>query len=801
MRKFKIEIPIVLITTVILAMLGLSGKQVYESLSEIVDSMLAEARPDHKLMLAKDISSDLNALENTVKLYSLSENKIYLKNYSELNNSLASKLNEFENFSVTDSSNIHSLDSLVILANQKMAVWKNMLNLSLLKRDEHEAFSQYSEKLDTIMVVQDTLYLPEEEKVGFFKRVFAKKKEAPPPLIIDRTDEKQSMQQEIAKLENEIAERNKQVSTREAAYLRKSQEISVSLSRIISELETLEQSSLIKKTENADRLARETFERLAWFALTVFLLMILVLFLFFRDLRKSRAYQKVLRNAKLEAENLARTKEIFAATVSHEMRTPVSAIYGLSEQLLQQPQNYKTQRDLEIIHKSTRHLIDLVNDTFDFTRIENQRLQLRGNDFILKNLINEVEWQHRKNANEKGIQFIADKQFNEELTLFSDESRIRQILNNLLTNAIKFTDRGSVKLEISSESDGEFEILNFVIEDTGVGIRKENQDLIYQDFVQLDTDINKKAGGTGLGLYIVKKLVELLNGQITLESEPGVGTTFKVTLPVRKGDPAKIRKKFISHPAPESLKGKKILIVDDEEFNLHLLRNILNKWQIDFDEAENGQQAVELASRFSYALILMDIRMPVMNGMEATQKLKNAGNAAKIIGLSANTNQEEMKNYLEKGFDSYLIKPFEEAALYRAIKESLENNPDQIEIKNVVKPEFNIDLSDLEKMANGDPAFVKEMIEIFLKSSERTLEAMKENLANENLQQLADLAHKLAAPAKHLNATSVYKTLKQLQNLAESESQVSVIQTKFEQLKPELRALNENLQKLLDTKL
>ena len=548
-------------------------------------------------------------------------------------------------------------------------------------------------------------------------------------------------------------------------------------------------------------MATETYKRLAWFALAVFLLLVLVLFLFFRDLRKSRKYQKVLKKAKTEAENLARTKEIFAATVSHEMRTPVSAIYGLSEQLLQQPHDEKTQKDIDIIYKSTKHLIDLVNDTFDFTRIENQRLQLQPVNFLLGDLLDEVEIHHRNIAESKGIVLIVGRRFSNDLVLYSDESRLRQILNNLLTNAIKFTDRGTVTLNVVSTDSGKHETVLFEIIDTGLGISKENQGLVFKDFVQLDTDINKKAGGTGLGLYIVKKLVELLDGQIRLESEPGVGTTFTVTLPVKKGNASQIKRTFKSHPSPEALKGKKVLIVDDEEFNLHLLRNILGKWDIDFDEAENGQIAVDLAGRFSYRLILMDVRMPVLSGTEATKKLKEAGNTAKIIGLSANTNQQEMKKYLDAGFDNYLIKPFDEAGLYKVITQTLNQNPDTDKAESRIVSEFNPDLSDLLKMSNGDPSFVKEMIGIFMTSSEKSMQAMQESLHNENWQLVADLAHKLAAPVKHLNVNEVYKTLKQLQDLAENEAGSSVIRNKFDQLSNEITELNKNLRMLLDSKL
>lgn len=797
MRKVKIEIPIVILTVAMLALLALSGKQVYKSLSEIVDSMLAGTRPDNKLILVKDIDARLNEVENTVKLYSLSENRTYLDNYYSLNNALETKLTELQNYAVSDSTSQNAIDSLISLAQQKMVIWRNVLNLHLTKENEHEAFNQYFETLDTVMVVQDTIRFEEPEKVGFFKRLFGKKAEPPQPVIVDRTIEKQTLRDEMQQLEQELKQRNRAISSKEAAYMQSNLDVSVALTAIISKLELQEQKQLLQKTEDAEAMALETYKRLGMFALSVVLLILLVLLLFFRDLRKSRAYQKALQQAKTQAENLARTKELFVATVSHEMRTPVNAIFGLAEQLLQQPHDTKTEKDLKVIFESTKHLTGLVNDTFDFTRIENRHLQLKPVHFSLNETLEKVLVYNKNAASEKGLSFSIQKNFDRNIVVYGDEGRFKQIVNNLVTNAIKFTDNGMVKINVDAEEKARTVDLKVEVTDTGIGIAREHLEQIFDDFVQLETDVNKKAGGTGLGLYIVKKLVDLLGGEITVESEPGKGTTFWVKLDFEKGDAQKMEQIGKSFTAPESLKNKRVLIVDDEAFNRHLLKNIFTKWQVDFDEAENGKQALEQSQDNNYALILMDIRMPEMDGIEAASKIRERGTKAKIIALSANRRETKDKDSGAGVFDRFLGKPFNEAGLYTAISETMADRVDRAEKGPASNENFAPDLAELEHMANGDDSFLSEMISLFVESSSTSLKAMDENLQHQNFQAIADLAHKLAAPVKYMNVTAVYNNVKELQNLAENNPDVKILQSKLEQLSVQIEKLNNDLQDLL----
>ncbi|WP_347838908.1 ATP-binding protein [uncultured Draconibacterium sp.] len=762
--------------------------------------MLSESIPDNTLLWVKDVAMELNETENMVKLYSLSNDRVYLKNYKTINQSLDLKFEELQKLPAIDSSKQILVDSVLLLAQQKIVIWEKILNLHLSKGSEHEAFNEYVETLDTVLSVQDTIHFQEPEKRGLLKRIFGKKQAPPTPVIVDRTPEKQRLQQELEELEKELAQRSRRMSTMEAVYMRKNLEISESLVAIITALELMEEEHFLRQSQQAELLANETYKRLLPFALSVFLLLMLVLLLFFRDLRKSRSYQNVLRKAKAQAENLARTKELFVATVSHEMRTPVNAIYGLSEQLLQKQHDRKTQEDLRVIFDSTKHLADLVNDTFDFSRLEKQNIQLVSTHFSLHELLYKINLYNKTTAENKNISLHINNKTDNDLILYGDEGRLKQVLNNLISNAIKFTDEGSVRLKVEAKQKNETILLECIVSDTGIGIPKESQEKIFDEFVQLETDLSRKAGGTGLGLYIVKKLVDLLNGKITLESKTNVGTRFYISIPFKKGKREQLQHSFKSHKAPGALKDNSVLIADDEEFNRHLLKSIFLKWNVDFDEAENGQAAIEMAAHKNYRLILMDIRMPLVNGIDAADQIKASGHKARIIALSANTNNVKTKKQGGKVFDDALKKPFNEAALYEVISNCFNNIENAENLSKKMKPTSKFNLSELENMSNGDPAFVKEMIELFLKTSKSSIHTIEKHLNEKNGKSIAEVAHKLASPVKYMSATKLYNLIKALEKLAgESDSFVEIKQ-RIKEVKSEINKLNQELEKLISEK-
>ena len=758
MKKLKIEIQVILLTICIAVVVIVSGYLAYQSLSKIVDTIHKEARPDLKLLLIKDIAADLNEVENTIRLYSLTSDTSFLHPYRQLGADIQEKLYKLANDAIPGSSEILHIDSIGQLANRKLLIWDEIRALHHSKTDAHNTFSQLYSRIDTAIIQPDTIRFKPEEQKGFFKRVFSKKDTTTRrPVIIDKTREKEIIKKEIAGIEQQISSQTRRLQTKEMVLLEKNIQLTQKLNQHIASLENSEQKRLETKTQEADFMAAQTFRRMAIILLAPLLLAPI---LFFRNLRQNQTYQQVLKKAKAEAESLAKAKEMFVATVSHEMRTPVNAIYGLSEQMLQKTNSDEMTADLNVVHKSAEHLIALVNDTLDFSKIESQKMKIEQIDFLPEEILTEVYTLHKDSAQKKGIQLIVNNNTNRNLVLQGDPIRLKQILINLITNAIKFTNHGQITLSVSGrEIPEQIYLLQIEVSDTGIGIPKEDLHLIFDEFVQLDTVLTQKQRGAGLGLSIVKKLIDLQNGKIEVESTVGKGTLFTLQIPYQKGDQERIKKQTVEQlvilPWFQNLH---FLIIDDEEYNLYLIKNILNSWGVTFTEAHNGREAVELAEINHFDIILMDIRMPVMDGYEATKLILQHRQSSKIIALTATTKSADIQKIEMAGMHAFLQKPFTESALYSTIMKLLADKSQE-----TISENNTIDLDELQQISGGDTAFFNEMLRIFIRSSEEAIKSFQGSDWNS----MAETAHKLAAPAKHLQATSLYNHLKKLENMTD----------------------------------
>jgi signal transduction histidine kinase/ActR/RegA family two-component response regulator len=767
MKTLRIQIQVIILTLSIAVAVIIAGYLAYQSLSQIVETIHKEARPDLKLLLIKEISSDLNEVENTIRLYSLTGNTAFTRSYRQLGDSIQKKLQTLSGYAEPDSEEILHIDSISLLANRKLLIWDKIRALHRSKTDAHDSFTNLYSKIDTALIQPDTIRFKPEPKKSFFKRLFGKKDTTTKqPVIVDKTKDKEIIKKEIAGIEEQITSQTKQLQNSEAALFRQNIKLTKVLNRHIASLETSEQQRLENKTQEADALAKRTYRGMAIFTIAAVILLIITLILIFRNLQKNRTYQQVLKEAKSEAESLAKAKEMFVATVSHEMRTPLNAIYGLSGQMLLKTESAKVADDLKVVHRSAEHLIALVNDTLDFSKIESQKLKLDQVDFLPGEILDEIQILHKDSAHKKGIGLIIHNQTANGLVLLGDPIRLKQILINLITNAIKFTDRGQVTLTVSGEAfSGPTYKLYIEVTDTGVGISEEDLKLIFDEFVQLGTDLTQKQRGAGLGLSIVKKLVQLQDGEIKVESTPGRGTRFALTIPYRLGNPENIVKfQAEQMQIPGWFRNLHFLIVDDEEYNLYLIKNILNKWDVGYTEALNGQEAVDQAQNAAFDLILMDIRMPVMDGYDAAQQILRRDESARIIALTATTKPEDIQKIKQAGMHAFLQKPFAEADLILLIEKLVPEKtggPGQ--------PGTDpIDMNELDRITGGDKIFLGEMLRIFIRSSEEAIVKIRLGIQEPDFGAIAEAAHKLAAPAKHMLASKLYDHLKKLENSVES---------------------------------
>ncbi len=379
------------------------------------------------------------------------------------------------------------------------------------------------------------------------------------------------------------------------------------------------------------------------------------------EIELKKQYQTQLVEAKSHAESANEAKSDFLSLMSHELRTPLNAIIGLTYIMEQENTLESLQENLSTLKHSAHNLFLLINDILDFNKIEAGKIELEKISFNFKDLVLQIakSFEVRANENLNQLEVLIDDNFLPNL--ISDPLRISQILNNLVSNALKFTSNGKVQIKISQESFVN-KVSTFKVEviDTGIGIEKENFKKIFQKFSQADSKISRKYGGTGLGLIITQRLLHLMSSDIAFVSEVGKGSTFyfSLSLPILSHSQT-IDTHAIQEGYEEiNLSGLKVLLVEDNLINSKIAQKIMQKWDVEVDFAENGLVAIEKFNSNKYHIILMDLSMPVMDGYEATTEIRKTDKLIPIIALSASASFGYLDRALQIGINEYIIKPF-----------------------------------------------------------------------------------------------------------------------------------------------
>ncbi|MCI5082881.1 MAG: response regulator [Saprospiraceae bacterium] len=383
-----------------------------------------------------------------------------------------------------------------------------------------------------------------------------------------------------------------------------------------------------------------------------------------------------LRIAKRKAEEAAVAKSRFLSNMSHEIRTPMNAVIGMAHILLEENPRPDQKDHLETIMFSAENLLVIINDILDYSKIEAGKLSIEEHNFNFSDTINGLYKTLAPRALKKGLIFQLDMDEQIPPYLIGDKTRLSQILINLLNNAIKFTEQGKVTFRIQLlQKTEETVYMQFEVIDTGIGIEHDKQEYIFESFSQADDHTTRLFGGTGLGLAITKKLLELQDSDITLKSEPNQGSTFGFKLEFKIGQvPAEQKTdNNILHNGSNKLKNiKKILIVEDNLFNIKVAQRILKIWELDMDIAKDGVEALEMIKKYDYSIVLMDLQMPRMDGYEATAQIRQWDDpkykSLPIIALSASALEEFRKRAFEVGMNDYITKPFKPKELFKAIE-------------------------------------------------------------------------------------------------------------------------------------
>lgn len=386
------------------------------------------------------------------------------------------------------------------------------------------------------------------------------------------------------------------------------------------------------------------------------------------DITETKNLEKELIIAKETAEADVKAKRRFLANISHEIRTPMHAIMGLAEQLSTTDLNPQQRQYTSVINDSSHSLLSIINDVIDISKIEDGKLKIEEVNFSIREIFYSSFELFNEAARKKGLRFDIDLDEKLENNYSGDPSRLRQVLHNIISNAVKFTENGFIELRCWKGPDS---LVIFECTDTGIGMNEKMKERLFQDFSQEDDSFERKYGGSGLGLAISNELVCLMNGNITIHSEKGKGTRVRIEIPFQPADrlPAKQEELTTAHQNND-LSSIKILVAEDNRFNQLLIQVMLNNHSINHDMVNNGMEAIKKINEEEFDMLLMDIQMPEMDGLEATRRIREKkGIKLPIIAITANAIEEELKQYLKEGMTDYITKPFDEQVLINKIRQ------------------------------------------------------------------------------------------------------------------------------------
>jgi len=776
-KRFSFEFKITGILLIILSLLTLTGVFAYKRFSKIITEISEKSRPDSRLLTAEALLNDINSAEISVQTFMITNDTLYLEQFYLAAQAAENRLSNLQLLGKKNRDYPVELDSLDEMLDQKIT----LLTELLLLQDEYRLQNALEKVAERVRKNTPDIDGENQNTTSstIIDRLFKKrKKDSLTTAQIDSPNKVSivTVDQEVEKIQKEEKYMDEIIKKKEITNVKQGQILREKIIAVIEDLREFENDKILQKSKDAEAAIHRTNQQIALFCFTTSVLLLFMTLIIVNYVRNNNRYRKALRNAKREAENLAAAKQSFLANMSHEIRTPMNAIAGFTEQLAAGPLTLEQKDQLSMVSKSTDHLLHLINEVLDFSKLQSDKLKLEKIGFRPVEIVKEVVAIFKSIKNNP--QLIIEYEFDEKLPkiILGDPFRLRQILLNLVSNSVKFTEKGTIKINVkSNQIDKENTLLKIEVIDTGVGMNKNNLTKVFHEFEQAESSTSRNYGGTGLGLSIVNMLIHLHKGTILLESEENIGTKVTVEIPYQIGAFADLELAELTDENIEEtdFSHLKILIVDDVEYNRKLLKIILAKNQIKFGEATNGNEAIVEHVKNNYDLILMDSRMPELNGIEATLFIRKLKDPTKkkipIIALTAAVSVEDRSEYQVAGMNGFLSKPFKENELLLEISQAIcpeFQKRKKIDSKSaVIVSSVKLNFYDLEELSNGDMKFYIDMLQTFIDSTARGIEEIKKAMSDGNWKRMADQAHKISAPCNHLNATQLFTYLKEIETI------------------------------------
>ncbi|MFV8225131.1 hybrid sensor histidine kinase/response regulator [Christiangramia aquimixticola] len=799
-HKRSITVKVVAGYIIVAILTGLAIWYIYNQVIEYSEIAQSNTENNQQLILVSEISTNLNESENTSRRLIQTGDQEEFKIYHYQIANIKTKLNKLEH-AHNEINFQKKTDSIISLLDQKTENLKELVAL----RDTDRNTNYYRKALSELRNIDESFKDYNYENrfrnlKGYQKDVLIKwleysREDNAEKITTQRLDSLvKSVKRVLTDLEFANRRFQNEVIQKENALLNNDMILNQQLQSLLSNLELKERENSVERAEVFQDMLNKTSNIIIFGGCIILIIILFFVINIMRDITQSQKFRAQLEEAKDFAESLLASREQFMAAITHDLRSPLTSVIGYTDLIQKTDLNEKQKHYLTQIKKSSKFILRLVNDLLDLSKLEVGKMLIENISFNPSKLVKDTVPNVIPAEKNKDVKIIIDAGPETDVQIKSDPFRIKQILANLISNAWKFTEKGSITITASLlERPNSNPLLEIRVKDTGIGISKEMQQSIFEEFSQENSSIEKQFGGTGLGLAITKKLAHLLNGDIKVESEQGKGSEFILSIPVIKISETREESSKTSTEIKQEVNyetdGLSALIVDDEPGQLSLTVEIAKAMGFSIETANNGKEGLEKLEKKEYDLVLTDIQMPIMDGFQLIKSIRNNDELMHIpvIALSGRTDLQK-KVYMDEGFDDKLLKPYKPGKLKQVIAEVLDldhENETLPEASNLQRNGY--DLSEIYEFSGQDNAAMTTIIQAFLEGAETGLNDLKQAYHENDLDKMGSTAHRILPMVKQMKASHLIPVLSRM------EAREAVSEMEFKEFEKELQDLMSGL--------